>query len=195
MSEGKRGRPRDQRLDEALLEAATTVFLERGYHAASLVEIARRAGVGTPAIYRRWPNKSALGIEVIFRAALPEAIPDSGSIRADLVVFMKQRLRMYRMRLFNLVLLPLVVESTTDPALAAAVRERMLGYREPMAERIGRAVRAGQIRPGVDANRLVDNLMGTLAMPVLFSLKVPDDSEAAAIVDQVLQGARPRRRG
>src|ERR1700720_3182480 len=59
------GRPRDPRLNHALLEAGLAVFLESGYGAASLSEIARRAGVGTPAIYRRWPTKTDLAIAII----------------------------------------------------------------------------------------------------------------------------------
>ena len=195
MSENHRGRPRDHALDDRLLEAATAVFLERGYHAASLTEIARRAGVGTPAIYRRWPAKSALAIDVVARSAAPAPIPDTGSVRADLVTFVKQRLGFFRSRIMHRVMLPVIVESTADEQLAAQIRSTFLGYREALHNRLVKATRSGQLRPGVDPARLVDNLMGTILMPLLFSIDVPADTDAGAIVDQVLLGARPRRRG
>src|ERR1700681_1371283 len=104
------GRPRDRRLDEALLEAGLAVFLEAGYSAASLAEIARRAGVGTPAIYRRWPTKADMAIDVVEHLAEAEAIPDTGSIRDDLVAFMTLLLRTYRTHLFRKLFIPLVME-------------------------------------------------------------------------------------
>src|SRR5215831_12379859 len=122
MTDTHPGRPRDQRLDDSLLEAARTVFLERGYHAASLSEIARRAGVGTPAIYRRWPTKTALAIDVFVRDSTPDPIPDTGSIRADLIAFVRLRLAQYRSEIIHRVMLPVIVESTADPALAAEIR-------------------------------------------------------------------------
>src|ERR1700687_467004 len=116
MSEpGRRpGRPRNRRLDEALLEAGLAVFLEAGYGAASLAEIARRAGVGTPAIYRRWPTKADMAIDVVEHVAEAEAIPDTGSIRDDLVAFMTLRLRTYRTPLFRKLFIPLVMEGNRE---------------------------------------------------------------------------------
>ncbi|HEV2475829.1 MAG TPA: helix-turn-helix domain-containing protein, partial [Candidatus Dormibacteraeota bacterium] len=81
------GRPRDPRLDEAVLSAALEVFMKRGYRKASLIEVARKAGVGTPAIYRRWRTKADLAIDLIEREAQPEPIPHSRSIRRDLAEF------------------------------------------------------------------------------------------------------------
>lgn len=194
MTHAHPGRPRDHRLDDAILEAATAVFVERGYHAASLSEIARRAGLGTPAIYRRWPTKAALAIDVFARSASPDPIPDTGSIRADLVVFMKQRLRLYRSQVMHRIMLPLTAESKSDEALAATIRSRFLDYREPMHARVEQAKRARQLRPGVNAQWLVDALVGNIMLSVLFSTELASDREAEAIVDQVLQGAKPRPR-
>lgn len=188
------GRPRDHRLDTAILEAAKAVFLERGYQGASLSEIARRAGLGTPAIYRRWPTKAALAIDVFETFATPEPLPDTGSIRADLVAFMKQRLRLFRSLAMDRLMLPVAAEAKSDEALAASVRSRFLGYRERLHARIERAKRAGELRTGVNARWLVDTLMGSIIMAVVFSTEAPSDRDADAIVDQVLLGAKPRPR-
>ena len=40
-----------------LLEVAAKEFIERGYEAARVSDIARRAGVTTGAIYARWPTR------------------------------------------------------------------------------------------------------------------------------------------
>ncbi|MFH8221985.1 TetR/AcrR family transcriptional regulator [Streptomyces sp. NPDC018057] len=54
-------RPRNRR--QLISEAAGSVFSERGYHAASMEEIAARVGISAAALYRHFPNKYALFAE------------------------------------------------------------------------------------------------------------------------------------
>lgn len=61
----RRGRPRSTDKDEAILSAATQLFLSRGFEAASMDAIADAAGVAKVTIYARFPDKDAL-----FRAVL-----------------------------------------------------------------------------------------------------------------------------
>jgi AcrR family transcriptional regulator len=190
MSEpGRRpGRPRDRRLDEGLLEAGLAVFLEAGYSGASLAEIARRAGVGTPAIYRRWPTKADMAIDIVAHVSEAEAIPDSGSIRDDLVAFMALRLRTWRTSLFRKLIVPVLMEGNREGPLASDIGVRFLDYRKALEARIARAIEAGELRADTDPGRLIDLLMGTITMPLLFFLELPAADDAAVIVDQVLSG-------
>ena len=182
------GRPRDPRLDDALLDAGLEVIMERGYHAATLTEIARRAGVGTPAIYRRWPTKAKLAIEIVVRVSEPEPIPDTGSIRDDLVAFVALRLRTWSTPFFRKLVFPVLMEGTAEESLGVNVANRFVEYRKALAARILRSVQTGELRAGTDPNRLLDLLMGTVAMPLLFFQDVPEMSQAESIVDQVLSG-------
>ncbi|MGW5637633.1 TetR/AcrR family transcriptional regulator [Streptomyces sp. NPDC003832] len=54
-------RPRNRR--QLIVEAAGRVFSERGYHAASMEEIAAGVGISAAALYRHFPNKYALFAE------------------------------------------------------------------------------------------------------------------------------------
>ncbi|WP_103352207.1 TetR/AcrR family transcriptional regulator [Amycolatopsis sp. CA-128772] len=54
-------RPRNRR--QLIVEAGATAFSERGYHAASMEEIAARVGITAAALYRHFPNKYALFAE------------------------------------------------------------------------------------------------------------------------------------
>ena len=61
--EVKTGRPlaiNKEERRQAILDAATAVFLEHGFSRASTAEIARRAGASKQTIYSRYPTKSAL---------------------------------------------------------------------------------------------------------------------------------------
>jgi AcrR family transcriptional regulator len=68
---------------QLIVEAAGQVFSERGYHAASMEEIAAGVGISAAALYRHFPNKYALFAEcadvLVGRlvAALDEAPPDA----------------------------------------------------------------------------------------------------------------------
>ncbi|HME25696.1 MAG TPA: TetR/AcrR family transcriptional regulator [Acetobacteraceae bacterium] len=54
-------------VDARILDAARSVFFERGLAGASMDEIAARAGAGKPTIYARFPNKEALFTAVVMR--------------------------------------------------------------------------------------------------------------------------------
>ena len=175
------------------MRSALEVFLERGYSATSFAEVARRAGVGTPAIYRRWPNKAAMALDIFVRELGAAPIPDTGSMRADLVEFVRFRLRQWRTPIFHQIVLPLLMESLADPRVERELGGRMAEYRKPLIDRIRRACEAGQLRSKVEPTRLLDLLMGSVSMPLLFNQPLPLDSEAESIVDQVLEGLTPRR--
>ncbi len=65
---GRRGNrlPRDERRGQ-LLAAASEVFVERGYHAAGMDEIAERAGVSKPVLYQHFSSKLGLYLAVLQR--------------------------------------------------------------------------------------------------------------------------------
>jgi len=48
-----------------LLEAAQAVFVERGYHAAAMDDIAERAGVSKPVLYQHFPSKLELYLALL----------------------------------------------------------------------------------------------------------------------------------
>ena len=80
------GRPRREfagEVEERILDAATKVFLERGFEGATIDELAEEARAGKPTIYARFPNKEALFAAVVARKVQentrPESITASGS--------------------------------------------------------------------------------------------------------------------
>ena len=62
---GQRGTAADRK--EAVLDAALTVFAERGLHGASTDEIARRAGISQPYVFRLFGTKKELYLAVVTR--------------------------------------------------------------------------------------------------------------------------------
>ena len=60
--------PRHERRRQ-LLDAALEVFVERGYHAAAMDEIAERAGVSKPVLYQHFPGKLELYLALLDSSA------------------------------------------------------------------------------------------------------------------------------
>ena len=56
--------PRGERREQ-LLEAASDVFVDRGFHAAGMDEIADRAGVSKPVLYQHFSSKQDLFLAVL----------------------------------------------------------------------------------------------------------------------------------
>lgn len=80
------GRPQDERLTAALLEATLVELAERGYEGTTISRLASRARTSKQAVYRRWPDKVGLvaaAIEHAFARACPGA-PQRGNVARDL---------------------------------------------------------------------------------------------------------------
>lgn len=79
----KRGRPstRHARRREQMLKTAAGVFAERGFHGASMRDIAARLGVRQAAIYYYFPSKTAI-LEAICREGITAFVERLGAIYA-----------------------------------------------------------------------------------------------------------------
>src|ERR1700688_289755 len=72
-------------LTRAITLATLREFAAKGYGGFAMEAVARRAGVGKAAVYRRWPGKDAMIVEVLTGAGLEFAqSPDTGSLSGDL---------------------------------------------------------------------------------------------------------------
>jgi AcrR family transcriptional regulator len=79
------GRPRDPQKDHDVLAATRQLLAEVGYQRTTIAAVARRAGVGAPTIYRRWPQREALIEDAAFSHVRPAPLPTAtGDLRADL---------------------------------------------------------------------------------------------------------------
>ena len=78
-------RPRDSRIDDGLLEAWRALAGEQPYDEITMESIAARAGVGKPALYRRFPNKAQLAFVATVSDSAPPEVADRGDLRGELL--------------------------------------------------------------------------------------------------------------
>ncbi|MFB4306785.1 TetR/AcrR family transcriptional regulator [Actinomadura sp. GTD37] len=72
-------------LEEAILDAAVEELTESGFSGLTMDRVAERARTNKNAIYRRWPNRLALGIAAYRRLATTVQPPDTGGLRDDVL--------------------------------------------------------------------------------------------------------------
>ena len=82
-----RQRRRGPELEAALLDAAWAELVEVGFAKLTMESVAVRAGTGIAVLYRRWANKDALALAALerYRNQHPVDLPDTGSLRGDLI--------------------------------------------------------------------------------------------------------------
>lgn len=89
----KLGRKRDHTRDPEILRAALDVLAEVGFDGMTVDMVAARAKAGKATLYRRWPSKNELVIDAVacMKGADvdPANLPDTGSLRGDLVAMIK----------------------------------------------------------------------------------------------------------
>jgi AcrR family transcriptional regulator len=83
-------RRRGAALDAALLEAAWDELRAVGYPRLTLDSVAARAGTSRPVLARRWSNRAELVIAAIRHQAPPAVPPDTGTLRGDVLVLLRQ---------------------------------------------------------------------------------------------------------
>ena len=182
-----RGRPRDVAMDGAILRAAIELLSEVGYARLTVAEVARRAGVSKPAIYRRWAQKSQLVVEAMVTQMPTRVPPDTGSTSGDLLALTNQLLTTLTKTPMGRVLPGLVAEMAADPDLAASYRGLVI---EPTRMLWRAAVEAGIARGDLaadtDVELVLDVLAGPLYVRVLITGDTIDPDFARAGVDLVL---------
>ena len=176
-------------LIQAVHAAALAEISENGLRGASMDRIAKRAGTGKAALYRRWPNVRALGLDVFLvtiAEAVPQAFPNTGSLREDLVDSMKSFTSSFRGPM-ALVLRELISESAHDSALIDEFNRR-LG--EPMESELvnvlQRAMARGEI-PTKPIDPLIFELPDALiSHRLLMRGEIIDDITCEHLVDNVI---------
>jgi AcrR family transcriptional regulator len=162
------GRPRDKRIDTAVLRATVELLGETGYAELSVDAIARRAGTSKPSIYRRWPSKAHLVHEAVFPIGEATALPDTGSLAGDVSEMVRRTAGVLTTPAARAALPGLVGEMAADLSLHAALMQRFDGIlARGLSDRLRDAVARGEVRPQVAAADLTEAVAGITLFALL----------------------------
>jgi AcrR family transcriptional regulator len=154
---------------EALTRAFFEEWARNGYAGLSLERVARSAGVGKAALYRRWPEKPVMAADLLSRVGLTITdVGDQGSLEGDLEALLLALRRVLRHPLIRRIITDLNAEIERTPALGAAIRPFQRARRERIKGLLNRAIARGELSPGVDRETAAD----IIAAPLYWRLAV-----------------------
>ncbi|GAB2995403.1 TetR/AcrR family transcriptional regulator [Mycobacterium bourgelatii] len=183
------GRPRDPRIDGAVLSATVELLAETGYPKLSVAAIAKRAGTSKPAIYRRWPSKAHLVHEAVFPIGTATEIPGTGSLHEDLAEMVRRTLAVLTTPAARAALPGLIGEMAADPTLHSALLKRFGGiFAGGLAEWLDGAAARGEVRPGVRATDLAEAIAGLTLIALLTRGAELDDAWVHRTTTLLLKG-------
>jgi AcrR family transcriptional regulator len=187
------GRPRDARVDRAIIGATLELIAERGAHEFRTEDVAALAGVGKGAIYRRYRSKDELVTAAV--AALVDeeiTVPDTGSTRTDLLALMRAAVELYGGSLPGRLMPKLVSAMAQRPELAGTFRDGFLAARRTaLTEVLRRGIQRGDLRPDLDLELALDVLGGPLFYRLLITGGAIDERLAESITELMLRGFAP----
>jgi AcrR family transcriptional regulator len=185
------GRPRDPRIDAAILGATADLLVEIGYANLTMAAVAERAGTTKTALYRRWSSKAELVHEATFPVAPTALTAPEGDIAADVRSMIAATRDVFSSPVVRAALPGLIADMADDAALNARVVSRFTDLFGVVGTRLAHAVQRGQIHADVDAGRLIEIIGGATLLRLLLE---PDrelddewvDQTAAIVVHGVI---------
>ncbi|MBX9919683.1 MAG: TetR/AcrR family transcriptional regulator [Mycolicibacterium frederiksbergense] len=196
-----RGRPRDAATDLAILRAALALFIDRGVEGTSMEQIAKRAGVGKPTIYRRWSSK-----EEVIAAAMETLVAEEVGWAASEVIETQSPYALVEAAIDGAAAMAATAEyralvarvfgsAVSHPELMARYWERYILPRRQLAARLlERARQEGTVAADTDVDVTIDMMVGAITYRVL-QPNPPDAPEMRRYLRQIYRqvGLLPSR--
>ena len=165
------------RAHEEALAAALKLIGERGIDGVSVDAISEASGVSKATIYKHWANKEALCLEAIgnLQNGLPQF--DGGDARTALVQLLRHLADAPKPRALMRIMPKIVGHASSNAAFLKAWAKRIEEPRRTLvAQLIGRAVAAGELRKDVDANLALHLLLGPILYHRMMHTSLPADA-------------------
>jgi AcrR family transcriptional regulator len=130
----------------------------------SIEAVARRAGVAKTAIYRRWPSKLEMVLELVTDVAGPRLpLPDTGSLRTDIELVLQFASRALRHPLASQIIPDLLGEAARNAQIADTLQKALrVNQHEIGVALVERAIGRGELPAGTDPDLAVDLIVGPL---------------------------------
>jgi AcrR family transcriptional regulator len=183
------GRPRSERAEQAIIDAAIEAIGERGIDGVHCEDVAARAGVGKATLYRRWPGKEDLLMAAFAAMKRPMPTPRGESVREDLVELLTvlaadaddpRHAQQYAL---------LHGAGERYPRLVARYRAEVIEPRRELVRSVlRRGVADGQLRPDTDIEVAMLMLSGGVMARGKHEPAPAEPGFAARVVDELLRG-------
>ena len=162
------GRRRTQTTDR-VLSAAAQILRRDGYARLTMERVAAESGVAKTTVYRRWPTKAALCMDLYLDVAGRELHdPDTGNVASDLQQIAKTVVRLQTRTVAGPAFIGLIAEALVNPATRAAFLAEFAERRREVTRLVlRRAIQRGELRAGTNIDVVIDALGGGVTFRLL----------------------------
>lgn len=177
------GRPRSESSRGAILEGARRLLQRDGYSSITVDALAAEAGVGRQTIYRRWPTKADVVLELVSgRPDFAIDVPDTGAYGSDIRAFLRSAFTAASDPATADLLRGLMTEAQERPEFGERFRRDFLRPRRAAFQTIvDRAAARKDLPAHVPTDAIADIAFGALWYRLLATRDPLDDHYADAI--------------
>ncbi|HTZ74676.1 MAG TPA: TetR/AcrR family transcriptional regulator [Candidatus Aquilonibacter sp.] len=183
-------RPRSEKSHHKVLEAAVRLFSEQGIDATSMDAIAAQSGVSKATIYKHWPDKDALALEVLvwlYRLDEEPHLIEPKTLREDLVAALSYRPVEHHMRERERIMPHLIAYSARNQVFGKAWRSKVVvRHTKYLAQVLQAAIDRGELHPDLSIDVAVALLFGPMMYRQMFVAGSRDEKAPPAFIAQVV---------
>lgn len=183
---------RQTRTRERALAAASAILRRKGYARLTMERVAADSGLAKTTLYRRWPTRAALCMDLYLDVAGRELRdPDKGDVVGDLEHIVSTVVRLQTRTVAGPAFIGLIAEAQVSPETRAAFRAEFTERRREVTRTVlRRAIKRGELRRGTDVDLVIDAIGGAVTFRLLQGHAPLTKPFARALVTLVISGCR-----
>jgi AcrR family transcriptional regulator len=183
---------RGSEMVEHVYSVTLTQLAENGFARLSVPDVAAIAGVNKTSIYRRWPTKADLVRDALHASMNhPEQVPDTGDLRADMLLVARVAVGFGRSPVGAGVLRALLAEGA-DPEIQLLARKLHKQEANGAMVLLKRAVRRGDLPKDANLHLMLSVIAGTILQRMSIEQSPVNDHFLQQLIDLVLRGVKAR---
>src|SRR4051812_18268352 len=153
----------------AVLATAAGILARDGYTGLTMEGVAAESGVAKTTLYRHWPTKAALCMDLYLEEAGRELHdPDTGSVAGDLKRIVAAVVRLQTRTVAGQAFVGLIAEAQINPGSREAFLAEFARRRRSLTRKVlERAIARGELRRQVDVDLVIDVIGGATTFRLL----------------------------
>jgi AcrR family transcriptional regulator len=173
----------------AIMDAVYALLQEKSVRDLTMEEVAKRAKVGKPTLYKWWPTKATLVLAMLCERMAPHLEKSTVLTAEESLRFRVRRLIDAFNGPFGKIVAGLIAEGQSEPAILQAFFDRWVGPRRTATiADLHRAKNAGELRSETEPELLNDAIFGAIYYRLLLRSGPLTRRFGEELVEQVIRG-------
>jgi AcrR family transcriptional regulator len=177
----------------AIIDSVYALLQEKSVRDLTMEEVARRAKVGKPTLYKWWPTKATLVLAMLCERMAPNLEKPTGLSAEESLRFRVRRLIHALNGPFGKIVAGLIAEGQSEPAVLQEFFDRWVSpRRNATIADLRRGTNAGELRSEAEPELLNDAIFGAIYYRLLLRSGPLTKRFGEELVEHVLGGQRAR---